>query len=141
MVSRQRASELTTTEPVEVEVRNFGLDTLSMFTVGYIFENGTAISENVTTELFPDSTYRHTFTSTVDMSEIRSYNFTLFTALAEDDAILNDTIRAIVNNLPRFDAGITAFVDLPTFSCETPVEFQATLTNFGTVALLSLIHI
>ncbi len=137
LTSPQSSSELTAAELVEVEVKNFGLDTLSMFTVGYIFENGTAISENVTTELFPDSTYRHAFTSTVDMSEVRSYNFTLFTSLAEDDAILNDTIRAVVNNLPRYDAGITAFVDLPAFSCEAPIEFQATLTNFGTVALTS----
>jgi len=137
LVSPQSASELTATEPVEIEIRNLGIDTQTMFTVGYIFENGTAVSENVNFELLPDSTYRHLFASTVDMSEIGSYNFTLFTVLEGDNAILNDTIRTVVNHLPRFDAGITALPELPAFSCESSVDFQATLTNFGTVPLTS----
>lgn len=137
LISPESNDGLTAAEPVEIEIKNLGLDTQFMFTVGYIFENGNAVSENVNFELVPDSTYRHTFASTVDMSEIGSYNFTLFTALADDDAILNDTIRAVVNHLPRYDAGITALPELPSFSCESPIDFQATLTNFGTVPLTS----
>ncbi len=137
LASPENAALLTATETVEVEVKNFGLDTISTFSVGYVFENGSAVSEDVTFELFPDATYTHTFTPTVNMSEIRSYNFKLFTALAGDNAILNDTIRTVVSHLPRFDAGITALPELPSFSCESPVDFQATLTNFGTVDLTS----
>lgn len=135
LISPQSAAGLTASEPVEIEIKNLGVETQTAFTVGYIFENGTAVSENVNFELLPDSTYQHVFASTVDMSEIRSYNFTLFTALDGDDAILNDTTRAVVNHLPRYDAGITALPELPAFSCESPVDFQATLTNFGTVPL------
>ena len=137
LLSPQSADGLTSTESVEIEIKNLGIDTQSIFTVGYIFENGTAVSENVIFELIPDSTYRHTFASTVDMSEIGAYNFTIFTTLAGDEAVLNDTIRTVVNHLPRFDAGITRITGLLDFTCESPVDFQTTLTNFGTVPLTS----
>ena len=137
LTSPQSNDGLTANEPVEIEIKNLGLDTQSMFTVGYIFENGTAVSEDVNFQLFPDSSYRHTFASTVDMSEIGGYNFTLFTSLAGDEAVLNDTVRVVVNHLPRYDAGITELPELPNFTCEFKVDFQATLTNFGTEPLTS----
>jgi len=137
LVTPVSADLLTATEVVEIEVQNLGLETQNMFTVGYIFENGAAVSETVNFVLEPDSTYQHVFSQTVDMSEIGPYNFTLFTVLDGDDATLNDTIRVVVNHLPRFDAGITALPDLPVFSCESPVDFQATITNFGAVTLTS----
>lgn len=137
LISPESADGLTASEAVEIEIKNLGIDTQSMFTVGYIFENGSAVSEDVIFELFPDSSYRHTFTPTVDMSEIGPYNFRIFTALAGDEAVLNDTIRAVVNHLPRHDAGITQLPGFPNLTCQTAVDFQATLTNFGTVPLTS----
>jgi len=137
LVSPQSRNGLTATEPIEIEIKNVGIDTPSMFTVGYVFESGTTISENVNFELFPDSTYRHTFTSTVDMSEIGAYNLKIFTVLSGDEAELNDTIRAVVNHLPLYDAGITQLAGLLDFTCVSPVIFQATLTNFATLPLTS----
>ncbi len=135
--SPQSGEGLTAAEPVKIEIRNLGIDTQSTFIIGYVFENGNAISESVNFELLPDSTYRHTFVSTVDLSEIGDYNFTIFTALTGDQAVLNDTIRAVVNHLPRYDAGITQLAGLLDFTCVSPVNFQATLTNFGALPLTS----
>lgn len=139
LVTPQSAALLTANETVTIDVKNFGLDTQSVFTVGYILENGAAVTEQVNYQLFPDSTYQHSFATPVDMSTIGDYNFKVFTALGADQAILNDTLRAVVSHLPRFDAGITMIDNLPTFTCESPISTEAVLSNFGTETLTSAI--
>lgn len=131
MLTPVSAGELTDTEVVSIEVRNFGIDTQQVFTIGYSFENGPAYIDTVTMTLLPDSTYSHTFTETVDMSENGVYNFTFFTSLDGDENPFNDTLRVNRTNFPRNDAGIENIFGLPNILCADNVDIQFLLKNFA----------
>lgn len=137
LLTPQSADDLTDMETVQIEIKNAGLDTQSVFKVGYIFENGTAVIDDVDMELVPDSVYVHTFVPTVDMSEIGDYEFKIFTVLDGDQAPFNDTLRAVVSKLPRWDAGIVNVEGLDGANCVDEVEAGLELINFGTQTLTS----
>ncbi len=137
LVTPQSDPNLGAAETVTFQVKNFGLDTQSVFQVGYIFENGTPVVETVNSTLLPDSLYTHTFATPVDMSTIGDYEFKLFTSLAEDQAVLNDTLRTVVSKLSRNDAGISDVVGLEGVNCGEMLPATLVLTNFGTDTLFS----
>jgi hypothetical protein len=130
--------DLTDSEIVTIEVKNFGLDTQTVFQVGYIFENGAAVTEEVTTVLPPDSVYVHTFSPAVDMSAVGPYEFKLFSSLATDQAIFNDTLRLVRVKQPRFDAGISNIANLDGVGCADTLVATLTLVNYGTETLESV---
>ncbi|MBK6903327.1 MAG: T9SS type A sorting domain-containing protein [Saprospirales bacterium] len=131
--------DLTNSEIVQIEVKNFGVDSQFVFGVGYIVNNTPpAVVEPVNYILAPDSTYVHTFATPVDMSVVGDYEFTLFTVLPDDEAPLNDTLRIVRSKLPRFDAGITDILGVDGVGCNDPVDIQLELTNFGTEILESV---
>jgi len=129
--------DLTGSEAVQIAVKNFGIDSQTVYSVGYIFENQAPVVEAVNYILAPDSVYVHTFTPTVDMSAVGSYDFTLFTSLPTDEAVLNDTLRLVRSKLPRFDAGIADILGLDGVGCADTVIAELVLTNFGTETLVS----
>ncbi|MBR9919998.1 MAG: T9SS type A sorting domain-containing protein [Bacteroidetes bacterium] len=138
VISPQSSDDLTAAEIVEIQVTNFGLDTQSVFQVGYIFDNGTPVMEMVNYDLYPDSVYTHTFGPTVDMSVVGDYEFEVFTVLADDEAPLNDTLRVTISKLPRWDAGITNITGLEGTICSDPTSANLMLSNFGTETLTSV---
>ncbi|MCB0704831.1 MAG: T9SS type A sorting domain-containing protein [Saprospiraceae bacterium] len=135
LVTPQSADDLTAAEMVQIQVKNYGLDTQSVFQVGYIFENGTPVIDMVNYQLFPDSVYTHTFGPTVDMATVNDYEFVVFTSLADDESPLNDTLRVTVSKLPRWDAGISNITGLEGIICQDPAPAQLVLTNYGTETL------
>ncbi len=139
VISPQSADDLTDSETVSFEVENYGLETQESFEVGYIFENGTAVTETVNTAIAPGQTYTHTFTPTVNMDEIKDYEFKFFTALEDDQAYLNDTLRAVISKLPRWDASISVINGLSDVSCGPAKVIDLVLTNYGTQTLNSIV--
>ena len=137
LLSPQDASDLTGTETVSIVVKNEGTDTVSTFQVGYRLDNGPEVLESVNFVLPPDSTYFHTFTTTADLSTIGDYSFKLFTALDNDEVPFNDTLRAVVKNLARVDAGITNIIGIEDLVCGDSTELELELRNLGTDSLLS----
>ena len=134
----QDSPDLTNSESVTVSVRNFGLDTATQISIGYIFENGTPFIEPATIDtLLPDSVYTHTFSSTVDMSAVGDYEFKIFSIFAEDQNVQNDTLRKVRRKLSRFDAGITNIEALDGVLCDSTATAILILTNFGTDTLTS----
>ncbi len=131
LLSPQDASLLGAEETVTVQVRNFGLDTQMVFQVGYQFENQPPVVADVNFVLAPDSFYTHTFAQTVDMSAIGDYEFALFTVMDGDQASFNDTLRKVVQHLPRFDAGIVEVVGIDAAVCATEVAIEAVIKNYG----------
>lgn len=137
LISPKTSPFLTDAETVQIEIQNVGIDTQQIYNVGFIFEGDTAVVDSVNFLLPADSVYIHTFSKTVDLSEIRDYNFNIFTSLDTDLAVANDSLRAVVSKLPRFDAGISMINDLEGLVCGDTLPFDFTLTNFGTDTLKS----
>lgn len=131
--------DLTALETVSVEVKNLGLDTITEFEIGFVFENESPVIESINATLLPDEIYTHIFTPTVDMSVVGDYDFTLFTNIDMDDAPLNDTLRVVRSKLPRFDAGVIDIEGLDGLLCGTELPATLVFQNFGTEAITSLI--
>ena len=93
----QNACEHTSNESVKITVKNYGQDTLTSGTqipVGYIFDYGIPVHETLTlsTNLYPSGTANYTFNEKVDLSEVKTYHFKVYSDLKLDVKRTNDTI-------------------------------------------------
>ncbi len=131
----QSSPLLTDEETVKVRVKNLGLESVAGFNVGYIFEDEPPVISSVNTIITPGATYLHTFTPTVDLSEIGPYNFKIFTSTGLDQAIGNDTMNVTVSKLPEFDTGIIDLRGLEVYSCNDSITAEYEFYNFGTATL------
>ena len=130
---------LTDAEEVTVEIRNYGYLPQEVYDVSYIFENGTPVTENVNALIPPDGVYQHTFTPTVNMEAIGDYDFTLYTTLATDTLYFNDTLRVVVSQLTRNDAGISDIEGIDTPICDDAMfSADLVLRNYGQENLTSV---
>lgn len=136
--SPQSSADLTAEETISFDVKNFGIDTQTIFKVGYILGDNPAVIDDVTFTLPQDSIYTHTFAQTVNMEEIGIYELKLFTVLENDQAIFNDTLRTSVEKYPRFDAGISNMFEVDEVICADAAEVLLRLTNFGQEILTSV---
>ena len=142
LLTPSNADDLGDAETVQMSIFNSGLMPATNITVGYVFENGTEIIEPITLDtLFPDSSFIHTFNSTVDMSTIAAYDFSIFTFFAEDANPFNDTLDVIVEKLAQWDAAITDIKGLDNTICDMNTISSFTLTNLGTEELTSALLI
>lgn len=137
LVAPMSGSNLAANETVTIQYINAGIDTIDQFQVGFIFENEPAVVENVNFTLAPDSSYEHTFATTVDLSLVGFYEFKAFGIVDGDTAPLNDTIRVVVQNRPMFDIGVTDLGELPISICGTEIMTSVNLLNFGTETINS----
>ena len=129
-------SNLGATEMVSVSIKNFGLDTQHVYKAGFQFENGAIVKEDVDMTIAPGESYAHTFAPTVDMSNIGEYNFTFFTELIGDEAVFNDTLKAIIYKLSSNDAGIRNII-VDNIICGADGNLDIEITNYGQETLTS----
>ncbi|MEM9340467.1 MAG: CARDB domain-containing protein, partial [Bacteroidota bacterium] len=98
------------TEKVSVTIQNFGNQAQTGFDLALVVNEGTPIVENtdtLTVEAGLSATY--TFTTSVDLSTLGEYTFSVFPLLSEDENNANDTLQVTVNSYPAFNtAGLTA---------------------------------
>ncbi|MEO1261903.1 MAG: CARDB domain-containing protein [Bacteroidota bacterium] len=94
--------EISQPQEVQIEISNGGVVPQSNFTVGYTFENTTE-TETFFGTIQPGSTATFTFSETVDMSNIGSFDFQLFTDLLGDQNPFNDTLTVSVEHLPPLE--------------------------------------
>ncbi len=134
LVEPQNADDLTDAEVVRIAVKNQGLNPVSNYQVGYIFEGGEAvISEPITTEIASEETYVHTFDETIDVSEITDYELILFTIFDGDNNEYNDSCRVTLTKLPRFDVGASNVYGIEEGACAASIlEVDIEMTNYGT---------
>ncbi|MEQ8244553.1 choice-of-anchor D domain-containing protein [Fulvivirga sp.] len=93
-------SDLGNTETVEVSVRNFGIEDASGFSVSYIVDGGTVVTESFTETIPAVSVATFTFATPVDLSsDGTSYSIDAFTTLTGDEDTSNDSIAVTVTNL------------------------------------------
>ena len=91
------------TEFPTVVIENSGLETLTNFDLSYSINGSTVVSENVSINLEPDSTYTHTFSEPFVLTE--NGNVELITWVSRDGELLtqNDTINTV--SIAYFDEG------------------------------------
>ncbi|MFK8038711.1 MAG: GEVED domain-containing protein [Crocinitomicaceae bacterium] len=124
---------LTAAETVTVTIKNYGLSTISNFTLGYKVDNSTPVLETYSgPPILPNTIGQYTFAQTVDMSTIGLYNLKSFTDITNDQDSLNDTLVEIVKHLAPDDLGITIINNPSTDNNLSMETVTVTLENFGT---------
>ena len=92
-------------EPVEIDIRNFGGDTLFSVPVGIIINGGAPITATINNVAIPPAgTYTHTFTPGFDFSVVGPYNMLVWTDLAGDFDLTNDSTTGVTYHNPVVSA-------------------------------------
>lgn len=139
LLTPDNSALLGASEPVTVQIRNLGLTPVADISLGYFFNGDAPVIEPAALDtLFPDSTYTHTFATTVNMEVIGNYTFKLFTNLASDQNVRNDTLVRIRKKLARFDVAVTDLGGLNGIICDSIVSTAVMITNLGVETLNSL---
>ncbi len=99
---------LSNSEPVMIEVRNMGLNAVWGFELSYRLNNGIPVSEIVSDTIQSNSSYLHTFSTPVDLSNSGIQSFFLSVNDSSDQAAFNDTLTVnlellISKELPYFE--------------------------------------
>ncbi|MFW6018939.1 MAG: right-handed parallel beta-helix repeat-containing protein [Bacteroidales bacterium] len=123
---------------VEVQLKNFGVDTLTSFPVSYDV-NGNVETETWNGTLYPDSVTTFNFSADYN-SPSSDYELQAYTELGNDENHSNDTAKAQITVAKApVDAGVTEIL-LPN---DTTTQFESTkvrvrIVNFGTDTLTSI---
>ena len=131
------APALTNMETAEIIIKNFGLDTIFSFNMGYILDGNSPVMESISRTLLPDSSVSFIFTVPMDLSQIGNHSLEFITELTDDTNPSNDRLKSAVNNIPFIDAAITGFGDFSNFICGNKAELTIQLTNYGIDTLTS----
>ena len=127
--------------PVQVTVKNFGLDTISNssnMTVAYSYAGGAPQSI-----IWAGGNIAPLSTGSVTLPNItilpNDQSLCAWTVLAGDSNTFNDTTCMTLHGTPQFDAGIIAFLQPGTSLIEGETDsVRVTLKNFGVDTLTSL---
>lgn len=123
---------LTTTETVEVLVRNFGTDPQSNIPLELILDGGLVANETFTGTIAPGTTENYTFTTTVDLGvEGQVYTLEARTLLDGDQQPINDDTIQEVTHLLANDVGVSAITSPDSGSALGVEDVTITITNFG----------
>ncbi len=93
---------LSATEQVRARIKNYGANPISGFQVGYSI-NGSAVTENVTSTINSGDTMTYTFNTPADLSAAGPYNVSVYTLVAGDADMTNDSVSYSINNSTPFD--------------------------------------
>lgn len=92
---------LSGSDSVKVQIKNFGVDTLTSTPVSFELNGAAPITETVTTQILPGDTLEYTFTtSLVNLSVPGSYAFKVYSGVAADGNPLNDTLNDVIASIP-----------------------------------------
>lgn len=81
---------------VTVSLSNKGLSAVSNFPVSYILNNGTPVTETVSSTIIPGGNLNYTFNSTVNLQTVGSYSLTIYSAVTGDGDPFNDTASTTI---------------------------------------------
>jgi|GEM_PF-997983 len=82
---------LTSTETVQMRIKNFGTSPISNFQVGYKIDALPSVFENVAATINPGDTLVYTFSQTANLYNYAIYTIKAWTDLSGDFTALNDT--------------------------------------------------
>ncbi len=124
---------LSSTETIEISIRNFGALDQSNFDVTYQVDGGTVVTETYAGTVTAGSIENYTFTTTADLSTVgQTYSITASTELTGDENTTNDSFTKEVVHLEPNDIGVTAVLEPTSGSGLTNAEMiTIEITNFG----------
>ncbi|MFC2100610.1 choice-of-anchor J domain-containing protein [Bacteroidota bacterium] len=99
LLSPQNNYDLSNSETVQIVVQNHGITAVSSYNVAYSIDGDTAVTQSVTTSLAAFDKDTISFTTMANLSVIGSYDFQLYTILANDMDHNNDTLQLNVSHL------------------------------------------
>jgi hypothetical protein len=91
--------QLSSAEPITVQVKNYTASTLTNVPVSYQVNSGTIVTEYISS-IGPNATVSKTFTQTADLSAFQQYTLTTWTAYATDNYRTNDTLSSSFHTQP-----------------------------------------
>lgn len=94
-------SLLSNSETVTVNIYNNGGDSISNFPITYIVDNGTPVTETVTTSIAPGANFLYDFTAPADLSAAGVHTVTAYVVLTGDTNNINDSTTSTLYNGPR----------------------------------------
>lgn len=95
---------LSATEPVTVEVSNYGNTAQTSIPLNFQIDGGAIVTEVLNSSypgfisLSPGNTFLYTFSTTANVSAIGTHTVTAWTSLAADAVFSNDTMEVIIEN-------------------------------------------
>jgi len=123
---------LTSTETVEVSVRNYGTDSQTNIPLQLRLDGSLIASEVLSGTILPGETATHTFTATVDLSTLgQTYSIAAKTALVGDEFVANDELTKDVTHLFGDDIGVTEILEPVTAEGMASEDITIRITNFG----------
>lgn len=131
VVSPENSPELET-EELSIAVRNWGMEPVTSFELGYIFDEGTPVVETVEIDpLLTDSVYVHTFDEEIVFDAYRQYSLVAFTSMENDSNRINDTCAYEIRKLTKNDAQVYAVDGVTEVICDTFLNLEVYLKNNG----------
>jgi len=126
-------------ETLSVAIRNFGIMPQTEFQVGYSFDGGPAVVEDVAIDtLFTDSVYVHVFQNQIQFDAFGDYPLIVFTAMVSDSNMFNDTSDFIIQKQSIHDAEVYAIDGVNQVVCDTFLNVDVILRNNGQAPLTSV---
>ncbi|WP_299215519.1 GEVED domain-containing protein [uncultured Dokdonia sp.] len=125
---------LTSTESVEIEIRNFGIEDISNVPVTLSVDNMVVANEVFTGTISAGTSVNYTFTQTVDLStEGQTYDVTVCTDLTGDQFESNNCTTEMVKHLFANDLGVIAITAPESGENLSDAEsVTIVIENFGT---------
>lgn len=99
LISPQTGCGLTT-DSVRLALVNSGSAVINSLPLGYILNGGTPVTGTFTGTINPGDTVIYTFAQTVNLATVGSYTIQGYASLAGDGNQLNDTVTAVIQNIP-----------------------------------------
>ncbi|MFC2111732.1 T9SS type A sorting domain-containing protein [Bacteroidota bacterium] len=115
-------------------ITNFGTDTIHVgdsIPVRYSVDGGVLVEETAVASqlVFPGDTLEYTFTASIDMSALKSYDFVSFTDLPFDNNLGNDTLKSsvIVYGITSIDLGPDTVVRALSYTIDAGAAYNSYL--------------
>lgn len=81
---------------VTVSISNKGLSAVSNFPISYVLNNGTPVTDTVTSTVIPGSSLSYTFNTTVNLQTVGNYDIEVYSAVSGDGDPSNDTVKTSI---------------------------------------------
>ncbi len=83
-------------EVITATVKNFGLNSISNFEIGYQVNGQAVVTETLTNSIAPGSSFDYAFNQHADLSGQNQHNISVWTFLSDDGDQTNDTLNTTV---------------------------------------------